>query len=328
VEKWYGKRMERPTRTRAQLIARARRGETNGIPELTRLSREEKSGVWRASVTRILGEFIPAPNVRLALLARASDHNPMVRANAAQALAPLVQAQDTEVMAAEQKLLEDEARAVRIQAAWALHATVDTNSAAGREMLASLFFNCDQPAGAAQLGTFFLNRGDAQTALKWFEKAVAWDGHSAPLRDSLAVCYSSLGRSADAVRELEIACTNAPHDAQLRYRLGLALSEAGRLNDAISALEQTVKVDPQLAAGWYNLGLGYAQTERIEEALSALGRAESIDTNSPRIPYARATILARLGRVDEARRAARRALELRRDFAEAEELLRALSRPQ
>jgi predicted CXXCH cytochrome family protein len=327
VEKWYGKRMERPTRARAQTIARARLGQTNAIPELTRLSREEKLGVWRASATRLLGEFAGVADVKAVLLQHVADQNPMVRANAAHALAPFVQAQDADAFNAAQKLLSDSARGVRVQAAWALHGTIDTNSPAGRELMASLMFNCDQPAGAAQLGTFLLTRGAPDAALAWFEKAVTWDGHSAPLRDSLAVCYSVLGRTVDAVRELEAACASAPRDAQLRYRLGLSLSEVGRLNDAVAALEQAVKLDPQLGAAWYNLGLGYSQIDRTEDALTALLRAETIESQSPRAPYARATILARLGRVDEARRAARRALEIRRDFAEAEQLLRSLSAP-
>ena len=44
------------------------------------------------------------------------------------------------------------------------------------------------------------------------------------------------------------------------------------------------------------------------------------------IPYARATVLARLGRREEARNAARRALELNRDFTDAQQLLRQLER--
>jgi len=57
-----------------------------------------------------------------------------------------------------------------------------------------------------------------------------------------------------------------------------------------------------------------------------LVRAESLDATSAAIPYARATILARVGRVDEARAAAKRALELNRDYAEARQLLESLRR--
>lgn len=325
VEKWYGKRMERPSRVRAQAVAQARRGDTNAVPSLLQFSREEKSGLWRASATRLLGDLANVAGAKEALLARIGDQNPLVRANAAHGLGPMAAAGDRESIAAMEKLQHDEARAVRIQAAWAQHAQIDTNSPAGRELIASLFFNCDQPAGAAQLGTFFLDRGDAQSALPWFERAVAWDSHSAALHDSLAVCYSALGRAGDAVRELELACASAPRDAQFRYRLALALSEAGRLDQSVARLEEAVKLDNRLASAWYNLGLGYAQLNRTEEALTALLRAESLDPQAARIPYARATVLAQLGRMDEARRAARRTLELQPGLPQAQELLRALA---
>ncbi len=324
TDKWHGKRMERPSRARAQTIAKARAGDTNALPALTRLAAEEKSGLWRASATRLLGTLAGNPGVKTSLLERTADSNPLVRAQAAQALAPFAAAPDSDAHAAAQKLLSDDTRAVRIAAAWTLHATLDTNSPAGRELLASLRINADQPAGAAQLGSLFLDRGDAATALPWFEKAVAWDGHSAPLRDALAVCYSALGRTADCVRELEAACQIVPGDAHCRHRLGLALSEAGQLPRAVAALEEAVKLEPQLGPAWYNLGLGYSQLERPEDALTALTRAETIETGLPRAAYARATILARLGRHEEARRAAARALEIQRDFPEAQQLLRLL----
>ncbi len=324
VEKWYGKRMDRPTRARARAFAKVRAGDTNALPELARFSREDKSGLWRASATRLIGDFAGAPLVRSAVLERTGDANPLVRAQAARALAAFVNAQDSEATAAAHRLLRDERRAVRVEAAWTLHATVDTNSPAGREMFASLLLNADQPSGAAQFGGLLLDRGDAATALPWFEKAVAWDGHSAPLRDALAVCYSALGRAADAVRQLEAACQEAPRDAAYRYRLGLALSETAQLPAAVASLEQAVKLDARMSAAWYNLGLGYAQLERPDDALDALTRAETLEPGSPRAPYARATVLARLGRTDEARRAAARALEIQREFPEARQLLRAL----
>jgi len=324
VDKWYGKRMERPTRARAKVIAAARHGDTNVIERLADLARTEKLGLWRGTATRLLGEFAGALTARTAILERAGDQNPLVRLNAAHALAGLAASPNIEATPTLRKLLTDDTRAVRVEAAWAMRATLDTNSPAGRELLASLEFNCDQPAGAMQRGTFLLERGDANAALPWFEKAVAWDGHSAPLRDGLAVCYSALGRPADAVRELEAACRIAPRDAQFHYRLGLALSEAGRVGDGVAALEQAVKLDESFSAAWYNLGLAYSQLDRSEEALTALIRAETLDPGSARAPYARATILAKLGRTDEARRAALRALEIQRDFSEAQELLRML----
>jgi tetratricopeptide (TPR) repeat protein len=115
-------------------------------------------------------------------------------------------------------------------------------------------------------------------------------------------------------------------DAEYRYLLGLAFSETSNLRGARDALAEAVRLDPSFARAWYNLGLAQSALNQPEPAIESLLRAESLDATSPMFPYARATILARLGRVEEARLVARRALELRPGFAEAQQLLQALGR--
>ena len=153
-----------------------------------------------------------------------------------------------------------------------------------------------------------------------------WDKNSAPLHHALAVALSVEGKASEAVEALQTACRLAPHEAEYRFKLGLALNETGKLAEARAALEEAVKLDPKFTQAWYNLGLAYSALDKSELALESLVRAESLDARSAEIPYARATILARLGRVSEARTAAQRALELRPNYGEAEQLLRALGR--
>ena len=62
------------------------------------------------------------------------------------------------------------------------------------------------------------------------------------------------------------------------------------------------------------------------EAITALQRGEVADPNDPAIPYARATIHARLGQKKDAIAAATRALQIRPDFPEAQQLIQSLVR--
>lgn len=89
----------------------------------------------------------------------------------------------------------DPVRNVRVDAAWARRRTVDTNSTAGRDLINSLRYNADQPAGAMQLGVFQLDRGDVAGAVESLRRAVSWDTNSAPLYDALAVALSAQGRA-------------------------------------------------------------------------------------------------------------------------------------
>src|SRR5947208_11647620 len=63
VEKWYGARMERPTRARAQAIAEGRAGQHSAIESLQRLFREEKIPLWRGAAASLLKRWSTEPAV-------------------------------------------------------------------------------------------------------------------------------------------------------------------------------------------------------------------------------------------------------------------------
>lgn len=326
VEQWYGARMDRPYRQRSRTIARARAGDHTALDDLLRIAGGHTNGYWRAVAAGLLRPWLLEDKVQRALVQAAGDTNALVRIAAIRALEPLAQGGPSAVQNVVRRGLTDPVRGVRVAAAWGLHETVATNSLAGRELLAYLTYNSDQPAGELQRGLFHMNRGDLSTAMSCYRRAVRWDPNSAPLRHALAVGLSLEGKPTEAVRELEAACRLAPHDAELRYKLGLALNEANRPRDALAALQQATELEPAYAQAWYNLGLAHAAGGNDVAALESLTRAEVLDNRSAQIPYARATVLARLGRHPEARAAAARALELRPGYPEAAQLLRWLER--
>jgi tetratricopeptide (TPR) repeat protein len=308
--KWYGKKMDRPTRARAETVAKARQGDAATVPALVALTKDETIPLWRASAANLLQRWAGQPQVSDALLTAMRDVDPMVRHMAVRSLESLA-GSDARVGAALRRLLDDPVRLVRVQAAWALRSSVDTNSIAGRDLLTFLHNGADHVGGAMQLGIFLFDRGQPEQALFWFNRAIGWDGNSAPFRDTIAVVLSQVGRSEEAVQQLEAACRLAPREAIYRYRLGLALNEVHRLDLAVKSLEEAVKLDPSFGQAWYNLGLGYAQQNLLEPSLEALEKAERLSPASPQIPFARSTVLSRLGRAAEATEAMRRSELLR-----------------
>jgi tetratricopeptide (TPR) repeat protein len=229
------------------------------------------------------------------------------------------------VAAALRRRLEDPVRGVRVGAASALRGNLDLTTKAGAELLQCLAINADQPAGQMQLGAFALARGNASEAATHYQKAVAWDPNSAPIRHDYAVALSTLNRPQDAVEQLLAACKLEPNNPEFQYKLALGWNELGQTPKAIECLREAVRLDPRHARAWYNLGLALSGDGRTEEALEALSRAELADGSDPRSPYAQATVLARMGRLVEARRAAQRALEIEPGFEAARELVRELS---
>ena len=314
--------MNRFTRRRAEAVAATRKNENASSENISSLLGVEKHPFWRAVEIGLLKRWCFEPRVMTTLLANSENTNALIRAMSVRSLEPL--ATQPSVQRRLQKLLEDPARHVRIEAAWALHAKIETNSVAGQDLLSYLQHNCDQPTGALQLGSFYFDRGENEKALSYFRRAVQWDANSAPFHHALAVSLSVSGKINEAVEEMKIACRLAPQDAEYQFKLGLALSETGKVRDAVTALEQAVKLDPNHVRAWYNLGLGYSTLNEPWRALEKIQTAESLDATAAEYPYARATVLTRLGKIPEARDATIRALELRANFSEALALLQSL----
>jgi tetratricopeptide (TPR) repeat protein len=328
VEKWYGPKMERPTRQRAEWMALARRGDDSAREPLLAMLAGPENPYWQAVAAGLLDQWIGDEKVNDALIKSLTHGDPLVRATAVRVLEPLVESPGSLAAGEVRKLLSDPSRNVRINAAWALRAELDTNSTVGRELLHYLDINADQPAGQMQKGAFYFARGDLSSSLEHFQKAVSWDTNSAPLHHEYAIALNAANRNEESIAELESACRLAPRDAEYFYDLGLAWNEAGNLTKTIEILETAVKLDPRLGRAWYNLGLARSSAGQDEPALEALAHAESFLPGDARVPYARATILARMRRNVEARTASAQALKLQPDFQEAAQLLHALSGEQ
>ncbi len=323
-EKWYGDKMNRHTRTRAQWVAQGRAGTTNAQANLITMIEQEDIPLWRAVAAGLLKFWAGETNVAAALVKCALDQSPLVRSVAAQSLEFVPPQTYPEAEGTLRQLLNDPCRAVRVRAAWALRRSIDLTNVAAKDLLLSLEQTCDHPSGLMQLGVWNLDRGNPEAALVNFKRAVEWDPGSAPLRQALAVAYSIRGESAKAVTELEAACRLAPREAEYRYKLGLALNEVGKLTEASSALEEATNLNPQYSRAWYNLGLAYSAQNMPERAVEALSKAEQLEPNSAQIPYALATVHARLGQVAAARSAAQRALEIQPGYPDAQLLLQQL----
>lgn len=324
TKKWYGDKMNRPARVRAQWIARAKTNDVAARDGLLGLLKQEKIPYWRAVEAGMLSPWADDASVSNALMRVLADPDPLARESAVRALGGLVDAGFTDAAEAVRARLDDPVRNVRIAAAWTLRATLDPSLPAARELQHYLTINSDQPAGQLMIGTFDFSRNDPQSALAHLEKAVDWDPYSTPLREELAVVLGALNRPQEAVEQLKIASRQAPRDAEIHFKLGLACNETGDVKDTLAELSTAAQLAPQNARIWYNLGLAQNQAGQTASALESLARAESADASDPSIPYAEATILARLGRVAEARAAAKRALAIAPDYAAARQLLELL----
>ena len=322
TERWYGDRMDRPTRQRARWMAAARTSkEGSHRSMLAMLKDDQTTAFWKSVAARILDIWWFEDEVSEALVEASCHEDALVRSQTAIAMGPAAQADHREVIAALERQLEDPIRSVRVNAAWSLRGEVRSGSLAGQELEHFLNLHLDQPSGQMQKGAFHLARGDLPEALKRYQKAVDWDPNSAPLRHELAVVCSMSGDAGRALKEMQEACRLDPKEGEYFYKLALAWNEMGNQQEVMRALEEAVRVDPGHSRAWYNLGLAQNGKGQKEEALKSLIRAESANPFDPEIPYARSTILLNLGRMEEARRVVERALQIQPGYSPALNLL-------
>lgn len=272
---------------RADLVARGRERNPNALAGLLAQLQSDPIVLWRASAADLLEAYLDAPEAVPALTDATRDPEPLVRSHALRALEGTP---NREVLEA---ALNDPSRSVRIAAGWALRATLNEESAAGRDVLRFLELSADQPTGQAARGDYSLARGQTSAALDALRRAVAWDPGSARLREQLGLALSHAGQASAAAEQLVEACRLEPKQPELHYELALAWHEAGNLSEAIDELERAVAIEPRFARAWYNLALARDRSGDSRGALSALTRAEAAAPADPDVAAARAAITAR-----------------------------------
>jgi tetratricopeptide (TPR) repeat protein len=179
------------------------------------------------------------------------------------------------------------------------------------------------------LGVIAQERRNAAQAVVWFRKSLLLDPNYGPSRLLLGSSLLSLGKTDDAVRELQRAVrsmpsepaahlqlakayeatekwelavdelqkltTMAPDNAEYSYQLGKALT---RLSGW--ALQQISRVNPNSARLHQALGQEYVIQGKYDRALAAYQQAAAADPKLPEIHLGMALILLELKRFDEA----------------------------
>lgn len=322
TQKWWGPKMDRKTRTRATLIAKARQGDEESRHGLVDLLSSDEIPHWKASAILLLDRWIDQPSVQTAVTAQLQHAHPLVRESAIRTLESMLQSGS--IRSTIEPLLNDPVRSVRVSAAWALRESLNLDSASGKDLQHMLHWNADQPSGQMQLAQFEFARRNIPSAIQHMETAIRWDPNSPPFHHDLAMMYSTTGQTQLSIAKLRDTLKLAPNHAQYHYELGLALSETGDMPAVIASLQEATRLDPTLSRAWYNLGLAKKSQGDIPGALDSLQRGELANPNDPGIPYARATILAQQNRRQEALAALDRALTISPNYPEAHQLRAAL----
>ncbi len=319
VKKYYGAEPKMAKyRDRTRAVQGAYEGRAEVLPMLIACFKREEVGAWRATLLELMDAWADDPQVQALAAQAVKDPDALTRAAAARVMGRVNNPGAS-------ALLTDPVKAVRLQAAWAMRASLPAEAAAMKELSAVARHQSDQPSGAMKLAQLAMARGDAAQAEQWFARALKWDATSSVAHRDYAVFLAGLGRAEEALNAMKKAVELSPQDASLRYLLALGQLELTDEAGALLSLDEALKLDPQYARALYNRALLHERAGRIDRAVDDLIKCSALDKSNADIPYALAVIYYQNGRYQEAAVAAAEALRRNPNHEPSRRLQEALS---
>jgi tetratricopeptide (TPR) repeat protein len=216
-------------------------------------------------------------------------------------------------------LLEDVARAVRIDAAWQL--APDAAAFAGGpeavafaravdEFVSAQRLVADRPEGRVTLGEFFARLGRTTEAVEEYGAAIRLGPSFVPAYVGLADLYRRNGDEPRARETLQAGLAIIPNAAGLHHALGLSLARSRRVDEAVTALERAAALAPEEPRFAYAHAVGLHSSGRVDEAIGALEEARQRHPTDRDLLFALATFHRDAGRPEAALTAAARLVEL------------------
>ena len=328
---WYPN-VKKPFQNWTKAFTQARVGTPAAGESLARLILDPQTpDIVRATAVLELRQYLNTQTSH-ALQAALKDESPLVRVAAARTLEVI---SPTSRLPFAVPLLQDEYLLVRTETARAL-ADVPRNqmSRAGGELLdksvaeyiATQQLHADRVESQINLGNLHASLGDPVQAEQKFRKAIKLASGFAPAYINLADLYRMQGMNEQALNVLREGIIQQPGAAELHHSMGLALVRQGKPVVAFIALEKAVNLAPNAARYAYVYGVALNSRGQAEAGISVLVASHNLHPNDREILFALATINRDMGRLDAAARWAEKLVKLNPADAQAQQLLRSLSK--
>jgi len=166
------------------------------------------------------------------------------------------------------------------------------------------------------LGVIYLDKGDWNKALGYFNEAAKYDWMNVKAEHNLGAVYSSMMDYGKAVGHLEKAVSLSPYSAETWALYAVALCETGRIDEAIRAYERALELDEELAIVHYAKGHVLAKMGKLPEAVNAYVKSMELGPTYTTFGNLGNALYA-MGRYEDAAQSYRRAIELQPERGDA-----------
>jgi tetratricopeptide (TPR) repeat protein len=156
----------------------------------------------------------------------------------------------------------------------------------------------------------FLQCGIWQNDLTLWNHQIKHDTTSAHAFNSRGVALSKLGKTDDALKDLNRAIELRPAHALSHYNRGHIYARIGRSNEALNDYSRSITLDPEHINSLIERGVLYSKLGELNRALEDLNNAEKLAPNNTGVFNNRGIIYKKLGQWENSLNDYNRALQL------------------
>ena len=139
-----------------------------------------------------------------------------------------------------------------------------------------------------------------ESAEQGFRKAITLDPGYILAHHWYALCLTAVGKTNEAVTQMEKARELDPLSTRINADLGMAYLSAGRYDEAIGQEQKTLELNPRSAGARWIRGMAYQQKKMFEEAINDYKSALQLSHNNPNFLAALGHVYASSGNTVEA----------------------------
>ncbi len=139
-----------------------------------------------------------------------------------------------------------------------------------------------------------------ESAEQGFRRAITLDPTYILAHHWYALCLTAIGKTNEAVTQMEKARELDPLSTRINADLGMAYLSAGRYDEAIAQEHKTLELNPRSAGARWIRGMAYQQKKMFEEAIKDYRSALELAPNNPNFLAALGHVYASSGNPVEA----------------------------
>ncbi len=165
------------------------------------------------------------------------------------------------------------------------------------ELETMMYGNADFSTGRMQLGDYFLQNNDINTAIKHYKMALQKDSLLFPVYSNLATAYSIQGDNRRAMQIMEIWMKLEPTSGRPYYLRALLNFELKENDKAVADLRKALKINPNDTRSMYNLATYYYQGAKdLKQSEIFIKSALKVEPENPDYKYLLALIYRDMGK--------------------------------